>query len=279
MGTRMKDYEAKTNIKLDPTLPFIIRLDGHTFSSFTHPFKKPGDVRIHNAMVATMVALVDKFKAATGFTCSDEITLVFPYHPPEVPDKPPQLDFDGKVQKLGTLSAGYASMCFHKFLIREPYEANEQHLLQHIEKAGPHFDSRVFNVPSHAELVNNLMWRSLHDFRRNSISSLAQCHFSQKALNGKNTDQQLEMLLEKGVDWNLQPAWYKYGTFAKKVKFEKESTLPDGKVVTAVRTRIETRDIEMNKTYTKEQEDWVTSKYWPEPTPSKTDPEVKSTQQ
>jgi len=45
LGTRMKEYEAVTNIKIDPTKPYIIRLDGHKFSSFTGPFKKPADIR------------------------------------------------------------------------------------------------------------------------------------------------------------------------------------------------------------------------------------------
>lgn len=32
LGDRMKKYEAKFMQKIDPKLPFIIRLDGHKFS-------------------------------------------------------------------------------------------------------------------------------------------------------------------------------------------------------------------------------------------------------
>jgi len=214
-------------------------------------------------MVATTCDLVAQFRAASGFTCSDEITLIFPLQKIETGEEKTQLEFGGKVQKLTTLTAGYASMCFYKHLTREKYEQDEQQLLDHIEKHGPHFDARVFNVPTNAEIVNNLMWRSLHDYRRNSISSLAQCHFSQKALNGKNTDQQMELLLTKGLDWHAQPIWYKYGTFAKKERFEIETQLPDGKMIMATRSKLVAKDIEMSKTYTKEQEDWITAKYWP----------------
>jgi len=78
MGDRMKGYEAEWSRKLDPKLPFIMRLDGHKFSSYTKPFKKPFDERINNVMVATTMDLMTTFNATTAYTCSDEITLLFP---------------------------------------------------------------------------------------------------------------------------------------------------------------------------------------------------------
>jgi len=277
LGTRMKEYEAVTSIKIDPLVPYVIRLDGHKFSSFTAPFNKPGDIRIHSAMVNTMCDLVEQFRASTGFTCSDEITLVFPIYKTETGEMKTVYEFAGKVQKLTTLTAGYASMCFYKYITREKYDHNEQHLLEHIEKHGPHFDARIFNVPTNSEIVNNIMWRSLQDYQRNSISSLAQCHYNQKILNGKSTKEQLAMLLEKGIDWHTQPMWYKFGTFAKKERFEKEVELPNGTTVKAIRSRMVTKDIEMSNTYTQEQEDWIMGKYWPDtiPTPLYTNPDNK----
>jgi len=38
------------------------------------------------------------------------------------------------------------------------------------------------------------VWRARIDFRRNSISTLAQAHFSPKVLHGVNTKQMLVML-------------------------------------------------------------------------------------
>lgn len=35
LGDRMKKYEAKFMQKIDPKLPFIIRLDGHKFSGYS----------------------------------------------------------------------------------------------------------------------------------------------------------------------------------------------------------------------------------------------------
>jgi len=35
LGDRMKKYESAKEAQLDPTQPYIIRLDGHLFSAFT----------------------------------------------------------------------------------------------------------------------------------------------------------------------------------------------------------------------------------------------------
>lgn len=44
LGERMKAYEEKTNIRMDLTArPFMVRLDGNSFSTFTKPFVKPFD--------------------------------------------------------------------------------------------------------------------------------------------------------------------------------------------------------------------------------------------
>jgi len=263
LGVRMKEYEAVLSSRVDTAFPYIVRLDGHKFSSFTRPFKKPFDVRIHNAMRQTLIELLDQFRPCTGFTCSDEITLVFPVLPNEkTGELRSHADFDAKVQKITTLSAGFASVCFYKALKNEKFEAEEQSLVEHIERTKPHFDARVFNVPSNVELVNNLLWRASWDFRRNSISTLAQAHFSSKQLHGKNTKVQMEMLNDKGIHWESQPDWYKWGVFAKKEKYLKESDVK-GEKVTSVRTRITVKSFEMARKYEKKQEDWIVSKYWP----------------
>jgi len=70
------------------------------------------------------------------------------------------------------------------------------------------------------------------------------------------------MLLEKGIDWHQLPVWYKFGTFAKREKFQKETHIPGGTTTISLRTRIVSKDIQMSFNYTKEQEDWIIAKYW-----------------
>ncbi len=79
LGDRMKKYENSidSKITIQPTESFVVRLDGRSFSKFTHKFTKPFDIVFIKAMGKTMIDLVDEFEAQTGYTHSDEITLIF----------------------------------------------------------------------------------------------------------------------------------------------------------------------------------------------------------
>jgi hypothetical protein len=136
-------------------------------------------------------------------------------------------------------------------------------LANHVKTQKPHFDSRCFNVPTHAELVNNLIWRSHYDFRRNSISTYARSFFSTKEMHKLNSPQLIQKMKdEKNVDWNDLPAEYKYGTFIKKERFIKQVEVK-GKVIDANRSRPVALSFEFSK-FSAENENFLVSKYAPE---------------
>merc|ERR1711916_256770 len=113
LGARMKEYEKAFRMYIDGSMPYIARLDGHTFSKFTKGLVKPYDERLGEAMVNTSRDLLVKFGAMTAFTQSDEITLVFrPVHE----DTGETLMFGGKVVKMATLMAGYCSARFNYYI-------------------------------------------------------------------------------------------------------------------------------------------------------------------
>eukprot|EP01129_Flabellula_baltica_P017407 TRINITY_DN963_c0_g1_i1.p1 TRINITY_DN963_c0_g1~~TRINITY_DN963_c0_g1_i1.p1 ORF type:complete len:308 (-),score=85.61 TRINITY_DN963_c0_g1_i1:21-944(-) len=266
IGERMKAYEAEATVKLDPSLPYLLRLDGHKFSKYTRPFNKPYDERISRAMVKTTEQLVDTFGAMSGYTCSDEITLIFPVDESlSVEERAEKvLDYSGKIQKIVSLSAGLASSLFTLYIREEVYDpVEEERLYNHVYGKIPYFDSRVCQVPKNAELVNNMMWRASYDYRRNSISGLAQAYFSQKQLDGKSTKDQLAMLEEKGVFWEECPEWYKYGTIVKKERYLKEAEYK-GEPLTVIRGRMTSKSIEIDKKFDEEQAEYLLGKYWPE---------------
>ncbi|KAL9646055.1 hypothetical protein ABK040_007935 [Willaertia magna] len=79
IAERMKNYEKNQSSHLNENLPFMARLDGHTFSKFAAPFRKPFDELLHYIMICTTTDLLKQFPyATTGYTQSDEITLIFP---------------------------------------------------------------------------------------------------------------------------------------------------------------------------------------------------------
>ncbi len=215
MDTRMKQYERETPQKLPPNVPYAIRIDGKNFSRFTYEFKKPADSRIRDALVVATKELMEFFHATTAYTCSDEITLIFPLVPviEDGEEKWVQkhLDYSGRRQKLESLAASVATLGFYRALMKLLVESEREG----VDRKSPHFDARVIMFPTNVELVNNVMWR-VRDFRKNSISALADVHFSPKSLLGLTSSQRIDILrTEKNINWSEQPRWTRLGIFVK----------------------------------------------------------------
>lgn len=210
LGTRMKNYEfVETSRKFDPTLPVYARIDGRSFSNFTKHMSRPYDVSMSNSMIDTMKYLVDKTNASIGYTQSDEISLAWPGSVDHT-----KLFFDGKVQKSCSVLAGMATAKFISAYIMN---------FNTVPEGMPHFDCRVFQLPSQTEVANTFLWREL-DARKNAISMLARHHFSHKLLQGKSGKEMTNMLEGIGVFMDSYPDSFKRGTWAKRVTYEKMLT-------------------------------------------------------
>lgn len=205
-GDKMKEFEmAEAGRKAMPGLPLMARLDGRAFHTFTRGMERPYDLEMSAAMLETTKFLVDKTHALIGYTQSDEITLVW-----NQPDIDSEYLFDGRFQKLTSVLAGMASAYFMKMmLLSERFHEKTTKLI-------PSFDCRVWQVPSMELVVDTISWR-VADAIKNSISMAAQAHYSHKELNGKSGDKKKEMLLEKGIDWDRYPSFFKAGIFVKRV--------------------------------------------------------------
>jgi tRNA(His) 5'-end guanylyltransferase len=222
-GTRMKAYEQASEIYLDKSQYTIVRIDGHGFSKWTKGFQKPFDDLLVNIMSETSKALMDEFHAVVSYSQSDEITLIF------LPDN--NLIYSGRVQKLASLTAGFATMVFNKLLNDEtskwcdfaPTDAlksdsvkvdNRCKFLQ--SKVGKaFFDARVFQVPTDAEAFNQLLWRT-KDCERNSKNVFAQSILSHKECQNLTSNQLVELCNTTGHFWNNLPTNYRFGIIWKK---------------------------------------------------------------
>lgn len=277
LGDRMKAYEAQNMLQIDTKLPWMVRLDGHKFSSFTRSFKRPFDDRIHNCMVAACKALLLEFHPTLVFTCSDEITLVFPSFESLKPAEPAEesgkksdgdkqeqtMAYGGRIQKVATLMASLASVAFDRELRLQTFDgATEQKLIDYLDTHAPYFDARIFNVPTTTEIVSNLIWRSHYDYRRNSISQYARSFYSPKEMHKLNSTQLLEKLeKEKGVKWEDLPGKYRFGSFFKRQNYMKTVEIK-GETIQATRTRT----VEMSFCFNKNNEsirDFLMAKYLP----------------
>lgn len=215
-GDRMKGYEAvETHRRLDPHLPIYARIDGRGFSKFTRGMDRPFDATMTAAMIETCRHMVQETHARIGYTQSDEISLIW-----LAENEGSDVFFSGKVQKMASVLASMAAAKFAR-VCPPGYE----HKL-------PHFDARVFQLPSLAEGANAILWRAM-DARKNAIQMVAQAHFSPKHLHGKGQSDMLAMLAEIGVDFEAYPASFKRGSYLRRVTAERELSAAELKAIPA----------------------------------------------
>lgn len=209
LSERLKTYEAvTTETRLIEKLPIYARIDMRAGHTWCHGLQKPFDQRYVAAMQKATAYVVEKTGAAMGMTQSDEASFVW-------------LD-DTKIPfgtRLFKLQSVLASMFTSAFIV----EASQNGLIQKIAKALPSFDCRVLNLPNLEEAANMVMWRSM-DSVKNSITLLALEHFSNKQIHGKNGEEKIRMLAEKGVDYYAVPENLRFGSFFRRETYEKTLT-------------------------------------------------------
>ncbi|AKI79992.1 putative tRNA(his) guanylyltransferase [Acanthamoeba polyphaga mimivirus] len=227
----MKIFEAKYDFKIEPQNYFCVRLDGNKFSNFTRKFEKPYDVRFSQAMVMTTIDTINKFGARTGFTQSDEITLIFDKAIPE--DFKQHITynhlFNGRVSKLLSIVSSYVSVRFnHHFRLLTSNLTNiyNQETLELINGETAIFDARIleFDENNKYEMLNHLIWRSVKDCYRNAVQTYAHHIFGPAKIKYLNREQMIQLIEENtNIVWSNIPLWQKYGVIIKKQLIKTDS--------------------------------------------------------
>lgn len=230
LGDRMKKYEEAARINLPGRLPVIVRVDGKAFHTYTKGLTRPVDHALVDVMNDTAIGLCKAIQGAQmAYVQSDEISiLVHNYKTLES-----STWFDNQVQKMASISAGYASSIFTSlsFRIWDKKLANSSGstagegsgVLSDVSNIRPAiFDSRVFVVPEN-DVCNYFLWRQ-KDAVRNSVQTLARFLYSHKECDKKNCEQLKEMCSAKGRPWDSEPTSFRRGRCIQKQTF----FLPDG---------------------------------------------------
>lgn len=218
----MKEREIFSN--LFTTLPFILRLDGRSFHSFSAQYAKPYDERFSGFFVETARLLLAESGLSPKFayTFSDEISL---YFDTEL--------FENRIEKLNSVAASFASSAF---------------TLASDTKTPVAFDSRV--IPITRDLAPDYFaWRQAEAWR-NHINGYAQkllidegmsSSAAQKKLNGLSAAKLHELAFSRGINLAETPAWQRRGICLYHAETEKEGFNPiTGKNVTVLRRVIKT---------------------------------------
>jgi tRNA(His) 5'-end guanylyltransferase len=182
-------------------------------------FEKPFDDKLSNVMDIATIELCKYLNPKFAYTQSDEISLVFT----DIEKIESELIFDGKVQKLCSISASKITAAFNKAMLKilllfkyNPNEIIEKIMTDNLPQINAVFDSRVFIIPDFREVSNYFIWRQ-QDCTRNSVSMAASANFPHKLLEGKSSEEKQEMLFtEKGINWNDYLIKYKRGVIIKK---------------------------------------------------------------
>ena len=228
LGDRMKEfYENRTRIFLPRRTYTIIRVDGKAFHTYTRGLDRPFDMKLVEDMDETACYMCKNIQGAKlAFVQSDEISIVLT----DFDNLNTDAWYDGNIQKITSISASLATAKFNE-LRQMRYIKNRfddgvtnvtyrwMELLEGLKTAL--FDSRTFTIPTKTEVINYLIWRQ-QDTVRNSISSVAQYHFSPKELHGKSTNEMQDMIHERGMNWNDFQPKLKRGRLILKEAYDKD---------------------------------------------------------
>jgi tRNA(His) guanylyltransferase len=220
LGDRMKSYEYAAKSVLIPRMPLIIRVDGRAFHTYTRSFNRPWSLEIRDAMTQVGKALLQDISGAKIAYCqSDEVSVLVTDY-----DKLTSQPWFGKsVQKIASVSASVATAHFNLEMMN--LALRDQKAAIKTLYAPAYFDARCFVLPKE-EVCNYFVWRQ-RDAIRNSISSLAQVHFSSKKLFSKTTATLKEMLkTEKDVSWDSCETWQKRGWCVVRTQNSSEEEIP-----------------------------------------------------
>ncbi|HJJ30717.1 MAG TPA: tRNA 5'-guanylyltransferase [Methanocorpusculum sp.] len=243
----MKDREIFS--RLTTTVPFIIRLDGRAFHTWSEGYKKPFDTDFSELFVKTAKAIFTDSGLSPDFiyTFSDEISMYI--------TKPV---FDLRVEKLVSVAAAFASSAFS-------IAANAKSPLS--------FDARIIPL-SGQQLPDYLAWRQAEAWR-NHINGYCQKILTdtglspssaQKKLNGLNAESLHELAFSHGINLAKTPAWQRRGIAVYRGTAEKNGFNPlTGEKVTVIRNTAEAdRDLPLFKT--PEGKEWIYEKVTSFPT-------------
>lgn len=204
LGDRCKGEESVGSIELDGTRPWVMRLDGRAFHTFTRGLERPFDSRYRQCMVEAMTSLAKEFRPNLAFQQSDEITLAFLVPPKEGKNRL----FGMRLEKLCSIGAATATLAFNRAVWELLPEKRDWDAL---------FDARCYNTDTPED---HILWRQI-DCVRNSVAMVAQANFSHKQLHGVGHVEMLEMLDKIGKRWSNCEDWQRYGTFARKISMER----------------------------------------------------------
>lgn len=212
LNDKMKDAEKRFRTYLPSKTYSVIRVDGKGFSKYTKSLIRPFDPKFTEDMQKTALYLCENIDGAVlGYTQSDEISIIVS----DLSGANTQQWFGGQIQKLVSVSAGFATAKFNSL---RP-EADRLAV----------FDARTHVLDGAEGVFEYLQWRQL-DAIKNSVSMLASHHFSHKQLQNVSSRDKKAMLEDvHGIIWQDLDATVRQGSLVRRERKEETISFFHGK--------------------------------------------------
>lgn len=270
LASQVKQFEAVDDKRLSPNLPYVVRLDGVSFRTYTRGFAKPFDQRMTRAFIRTSADLLERFNPLIIFYESDEISLIFDAcQPIDSTDKRPREHmYSGRIQKIVSVLASFAAAKFNKYINEEDWsDLNKPHVQKRLQEHSAYFDGRAFSLPNQFAAMASVYWRHRFDTLKNSTLTYARSYYTQGQMQNKSPHVLRELMLHEH-NWNLleeAPKSIIYGTFLKKELYDLEAIdQKTNESVIVKRSRVRIGSFNMHKMLPTNQEkiQFMMSKYW-----------------
>lgn len=193
---KQREREVNTKVDVCSDTYLGVRLDGRSFHTLTRGCEKPFDIALLHAMVNGMeYAFFALQNCIAGYTCSDEVSLVFK----NPTNDPKNFAFQGRIQKICSVLSSAMAIGFDR--------------LGPVDNTGFYapalFDCRVFLLNGIQEVKDYFSWRRI-DCMKNAISSAAVAEFGHNAVMNLSSSERWNMLQD--TKWAHIPDHFYYGT-------------------------------------------------------------------
>lgn len=201
----MKECEIFSNLRVPCGSEVVVRVDGRKFSKLSAELEleKPYDKDFNYLMCDVCSEFFKEFAPKFIYTFSDEINILMA-----------DIPFNGRIEKLNSVFAGFISASFQKNL----YKIKKFRDITENEDTKPvSFDSRI--VPLSVEGTIDYFNNRQNESWRNCINGYSYWKLREKydkscsveILNNKKSNELHDLLFENGLNISEVPNWQRRG--------------------------------------------------------------------
>jgi len=224
----MKECEIFSSLRVPCGSEIVVRVDGRKFSKLSNELelKKPYDSDFTDLMSEVCREFFREFAPKFIYTFSDEINILLA-----------DIPFNGRIEKLNSVFAGFISASFQKNLMKIK---KFQNLTEKHDNKPVSFDSRIIPLSKDGTITyfknrQNEAWSNcINGYSYWKLREKYDKSRSVEILNKKKSSELHDLLFENGLNISEVPCWQRRGIGIYRTSTQVEGYNPqkDKKVIT-----------------------------------------------